>query len=177
MIIVLRYGHRKNRDKRITTHVGLVARAFGADGIIISGEKDEKVIESIKDVVARWGGKFSIKYERNWRKVVREWKERGLVVHLTMYGININDVIEEIKEKAKGKDVLIFVGAEKVPSEVYDLADFNVAIGNQPHSEVSALAVFLDRFFCGKELEREFRDAKIRVVPQAKGKKVVEKNL
>ena len=42
MITVLRLGHRKGRDKRITTHVGLVARAFGADELLIS-TKDEGI--------------------------------------------------------------------------------------------------------------------------------------
>ncbi len=28
---VLRLGHRRERDKRITSHLGLTARAFGAD--------------------------------------------------------------------------------------------------------------------------------------------------
>ena len=35
MIAVLRIGHRINRDKRITTHCALVARAFGAKKIFI----------------------------------------------------------------------------------------------------------------------------------------------
>jgi len=35
-----------------------------------------------------------------------------------------------------------FVRAEKVPAEMYDLADWNVAVDNQPHSEVAALASF-----------------------------------
>ncbi|HEX69064.1 MAG TPA: tRNA (cytidine(56)-2'-O)-methyltransferase, partial [Candidatus Bathyarchaeota archaeon] len=51
---------------------------------------------------------------------------------------------------------------------------FNVAIGNQPHSECSSLAVFLDRLFEGKELEKEFENAKLKIIPQARGKKVVK---
>lgn len=171
MIYVLRLGHRKERDKRITTHVGLVARAFGADGIILSGERDDQVIRSLEDVVERWGGPFSVEYRRDWRHVIEEWKEKGLVVHLTMYGIPVDDVIEKIR----GHDVLVVVGAEKVPGEVYKLADYNVAIGNQPHSEVAALAVFLDRYFEGKELYKEFKDPKIKIVPQERGKKVVKR--
>ena len=171
MIYVLRLGHRKERDKRITTHVGLVARAFGADGIILSGERDESVERSLRDVVERWGGPFDVTYRADWRRVIREWKERGVVVHLTMYGIPVDDVIQRIR----GKDVLVVVGAEKVPREVYDLADFNVAVGNQPHSEVAALAIFLDRYFQGRELRKEFRDWRIKVVPQERGKKVVKR--
>ena len=46
MINVLRLGHRIGRDKRITTHVALVARAFGADKILIDTEdrKTEEIV-------------------------------------------------------------------------------------------------------------------------------------
>ncbi|HII60955.1 tRNA (cytidine(56)-2'-O)-methyltransferase [Pyrococcus horikoshii] len=173
MIVVLRLGHRPERDKRVTTHVALTARAFGADGIIIASEEDEKVKESVEDVVKRWGGPFFIEFNRNWRKVMKEFT--GVKVHLTMYGLHVDDVIEELKEKLKkGEDFMIIVGAEKVPREVYELADYNVAIGNQPHSEVAALAVLLDRLLEGKGLKKEFKGAKIKIVPQARGKKVVE---
>ena len=37
---------------------------------------------------------------------------------------------------------MIVVGAEKVPREIYELADYNVAVGSQPHSEVSAWAYY-----------------------------------
>jgi len=32
-VIVIRYGHRPARDQRMTTHIALIARALGADGI------------------------------------------------------------------------------------------------------------------------------------------------
>ena len=41
LIEVLRIGHRPGRDKRVTTHVALVARAFGAGGIYIPGGDDK----------------------------------------------------------------------------------------------------------------------------------------
>ena len=34
-VAVLRLGHRPGRDNRMTTHVGLTARALGADRVII----------------------------------------------------------------------------------------------------------------------------------------------
>jgi len=111
-----------------------------------------------------------------WEKAVRKWRENGgVVVHLTAYGENIetSDVLERIK--ASGKDVLVIVGSQKVPREFFSekVSDFNVAIGNQPHSECSSLAVFLDRYFNGKELTKTFENAKIRIIPQKRGKKVV----
>jgi len=46
-----------------------------------------------------------------------------------------------------------------VPWALYERADFNVGVTNQPHSEVAGLAVFLDRLFEGTELDREWEDA------------------
>ena len=170
---VLRLGHRRLRDKRVSTHCGLVARAFGADGIVYSGEHDEKLIESIEKVVSNWGGVFEVGYEKNWRKFLKNFN--GVIVHLTMYGLPFEEKMREVKEKAsKGKDVLVVIGGEKVPGEVYGLADFNLSVGSQPHSEIAALALFLDRFFAGKEFEKKF-DGRLTVVPQERGKKVIEK--
>jgi tRNA (cytidine56-2'-O)-methyltransferase len=111
-----------------------------------------------------------------WTSAVRSWKaDDGIVVHLTAYGENVetSDVLRRIRES--GKNVLVIVGSQKVPKEFYsnDVSDFNVSIGNQPHSECAALAVFLDRFFEGKELARGFKKAKIKIVPQKRGKKTV----
>jgi len=167
-IWVLRLGHRIKRDQRISSHCALVARAFGADGIIFSGEKDENLLQSIKKVVERFGGKFEVKYEKNWKDVVKNWK--GKIVHLTMYGLPIQAKIEEIRNLEC--DLLIVIGGEKVPGEIYDLADWNIAITNQPHSEVAALAVFLDKFFEGKELEKKF-EGKVKVIPQERGKRII----
>jgi len=176
MIVVLRLGHRPERDKRITTHVALTARAFGADKIIIAAEEDEHVRESVEDVIRRWGGPFEIAFNPGWRKFMREWKENGgMIVHLTMYGIHIDDAMPRIREELeRGRDVLVVVGAEKVPREVYEMADYNVGVGNQPHSEVAALAVFLDRLLKGEGLRKSFENAKLRIIPQERGKKVIE---
>jgi tRNA (cytidine56-2'-O)-methyltransferase len=68
----------------------------------------------------------------------------------------------------------VVVGSQKVPGEFYssDVSDFNVSVGNQPHSECSALAIFLDRFFEGKELAKDFEKAKIKIVPKERGKEI-----
>ncbi|AIU70907.1 tRNA 2'-O-methylase [Thermococcus eurythermalis] len=175
MIVVLRLGHRPERDKRITTHVALTARAFGADKIIIAAEEDEHVRESVEDVVKRWGGPFEIEFDPGWKKILKEWREKGVIVHLTMYGIHVDDAMPKLKEELKaGKDILVVVGAEKVPRDVYELAHYNVAVGNQPHSEVAALAVFLDRLLDGEGLRKEFEGAKLKIIPQERGKKVVQ---
>jgi len=166
---VLRLGHRIIRDQRITSHCGLVARAFGANGITYSGERDENLEKSMKKVVKNWGGSFGIKYEKNWKKIIKNWK--GKIVHLTMYGLPIQDKINKIK-KSRGS-LLIIIGSEKVVTDVYHSSDWNVAVTNQPHSEVAALAIFLDMLFKGKELKKKFKKAKIRIVPKEKGKKTI----
>jgi len=165
---VLRLGHRRRRDPRLTTHVALTARALGCDGIILSGEKDDSIIKNINEVVKNWGNHFKVKYEKNWRNVINNWK--GKTIHLTMYGLPIQDKIDEIK---KLKNVLVIVGSEKVPSKIYQLVDFNVAVTNQPHSEVGSLAIFLDKLFKGKELEKKFKNVRIKIVPQEKGKRTI----
>ena len=55
---VLRIGHRPERDQRVTTHVGLTARALGAEGMYLAAD-DKGVVQSIADVVNRWGGAFT----------------------------------------------------------------------------------------------------------------------
>jgi len=175
-VVVLRWGHRF-RDQRVTTHVALVARAFGASEFVLVDVKDQAVKTTVEKIVANWGGRFLFDMGEPWKQVIKEWRSRGgLVVHLTAYGENIqtSDVVERIR--ASGKDVLLIVGSQKVPKEFFspDVSDFNVAVGNQPHSEVSSLAVFLDRFFCGEELAVEFKGAKLRIVPQRHGKKMAD---
>lgn len=170
---MLRLGHRVQRDKRVTTHVGLVARAFGASGFVIAGVKDENVTRSLRKVCEIWGRRdFVIEDGVDPLEYVRSWKgSGGIVVHLTMYGLHVDDVIDEIR--SVGKDILVIVGAAKVPRTYYEIADYNVAIGHQPHSEVAALAVFLDRLYGGRELRLIYPDAKLHVEPCPRGKRVV----
>lgn len=173
MISILRLGHRPSRDKRMTTHVGLVARAFGADRMYVSAP-DKALEENIKEVSEKFGGSFEAETGIKWRTLLKNFE--GIVVHLTMYGEPLDEIMGEIGERmGKGKDLLVVVGSEKVPREVYDEADFNVAVGNQPHSEVAALAIFLDRLFKGRQFEKSF-DGKIKIIPSKRGKKVVSKD-
>jgi tRNA (cytidine56-2'-O)-methyltransferase len=171
-VYVLRLGHRVERDKRVSTHVGLVARAFGASGIIYAGDRDDEMMSSVIDVVDRWGGDgFEVSYTQSWRKIIGDWRVGGgCVVHLTMYGMPVDDVIELIR---RCRDILVIVGSEKVPREVYQLSDYNVSVGSQPHSEVAALAIFLDRLFQGRELKIIYTDAKIAIIPSPRGKVVL----
>lgn len=172
-VVVLRLSHRYVRDDRVTTHVFLTARAFGAGRVIYSGQRDEKMEAGAKEVVEMWGGPFEVDYERDWRRTIEEWKEKGgEVVHLTVYGLPIQDVVHDIRES--GKDKMVVVGGAKVPGAVYELADWNIAVTSQPHSEISALSIFLHELFEGKELSKTFKDAKLIVEPRPRGKKVLK---
>jgi tRNA (cytidine56-2'-O)-methyltransferase len=166
MITILRIGHRLQRDKRITTHCALVARAFGADKILID-TLDKKIEETVLSTCKRFGGNFEIKTGVKSKKIIEEWK--GTIVHLTMYGEKLEKVVKKIDAK---KDILIIVGAEKVPRYIYELAGFNISVGNQPHSEVAALAIFLDRVTNGKWIDKKF-NGKLEIMPCDRGKKVI----
>lgn len=172
VVHVLRIGHRPARDERVTTHLFLAARAFGASGGTYTGVRDPSVEESVRSVVSDWGGGFSLGFTESWREAIRGWKGRGKVVHLTMYGLPLRRVIEAIR--VDPSDKLVVVGGAKVPGEVFGLADWNVAVTSQPHSEVSALAVFLHELHEGRELDAAFEGARLRVVPQDYGKMVEE---
>jgi tRNA (cytidine56-2'-O)-methyltransferase len=168
MIVVLRLGHRPTRDQRVTTHVALTARALGADEVWVS-TPDSELEKTIQSVVGRFGGKFKIKTGVDWRKAIKAWE--GQVVHLTMYGESLSKALPTIE----ARDLMIVVGAEKVPREVYDLADRNISVGNQPHSEVAALAIFLDRHGDGKKLEKG-QKGRLVIVPNPRGKTVVDRS-
>jgi len=56
------------------------------------------------------------------------------------------------------------------------IADYNVAIGSQPHSEIAALAIFLDRIFEGNQFNKSFLDEKMKIIPSNKGKNVIRKD-
>lgn len=168
MITILRLGHRHYRDQRLTTHVALTARALGAKKVILSGEKDEKILNSVTDIATRWGGDFKIEYEKNYRKIIKNFN--GKKLHLTMYGLPIQEKIEEIKTH---KDLMIIVGSEKVPKDIYHMVDYNIAVGNQPHSEVAALAIIMHEYHQGKELNLKFKNPKIKLNPSKAGKDII----
>ena len=164
---VLRIGHRPERDKRITTHVALTARAFGASKVYISNP-DSRVIKSVEEVVTKFGGNFKIIPTSNPKKIVQD--SNLLIVHLTMFGLPIDESVKKIKDEKKG--ILFIVGAEKVPPWVFELADYNISIGNQPHSEVAALAIAMNNLHF-ESYNKEFK-GKLSVIPSATHREMAE---
>lgn len=164
-LVVLRMGHRLVRDQRMTTHVALTARAFGADEVWVDRE-DHDLEARVADVVARFGGPFGVRTGVSPKRSLHRWE--GTVVHLTMYGEPLDKTLPRIP---RDRDLLLVVGSEKVPGDLFEKAGFNVAVGNQPHSEVAALAVFLDRWLQGDGLKKRF-EGRLQVQPSRRGKVV-----
>jgi len=170
-VIVLRMGHRVYRDSRVTTHVCLTARALGADGVVIADREDKTVEATIREVARRFGGEFSIESGKPWRKTIRDWSEKGgKIVHLTAYGLRLPDIIQEINQT--DGDILVVVGSEKMPGEVFKLADWNVSVTNQPMSEVAALAVFLDWHLQHRAFDKAFPNGQVEIIPSSDQKRV-----
>lgn len=168
-VAVLRLGHRPGRDDRMTTHVGLTARALGADHVYFPDNAGQS-LETVTDITDRFGGPFEVELTDSPKALLRNWE--GRIVHLTMYGERVQDVEDDIRTANETDPLLLVVGSEKVSFDVYEAADWNVGVTNQPHSEVAGLAVFLDRLFEGRELEQEWEDADRRVIPMETGKRV-----
>ncbi len=165
----MRMGHRFFRDSRVTTHVCLTARALGASGVMIADRLDKEVEATVRDVVKRFGGQFEVTSGVTWKQAIREWRQAGgKVVHLTAYGLPLPKLIDELQREPG--DLMVVVGSEKVPGEVFRLADWNVSVTNQPMSEVAALAVFLDWVGEHRGFGLEHGDAETVIVPSARGK-------
>jgi tRNA (cytidine56-2'-O)-methyltransferase len=170
-IQVLRLGQRFVRDDRTLTHLCLVSRALGAESIYLE-DAEKEVTGTLEEVNKTWGGDFKAILGIPWRKVIRGAKEEGRsVVHLTMYGVPIQDVAEKLRSLDK---ILLVVGGPKVPGKVYHEADYNVSVTSQPHSEIAALAIALHEIQSGEELKRTFHKSRLRILPSAHGKRVVE---
>ena len=169
VIEVVRIGQRVVRDDRVTTHVALVSRSFGAEKIFMT-EVNPEIKDTLDKINNTWGGNFVVEFIDNWKSVVKKKKEEGFkIIHLSMYGEKINDVQNQLRKEEK---MLVVVGAEKVPREIYELADYNIGVGSQPHSEISALAILLDRIQQWEQCEKVFPDAKRKIIPTKNGKNV-----
>ena len=173
-IEILRLGHRKGRDPRISTHLALVSRAMGADSFVLAGDPDDKLFSNINSVNERFGQGLACRYEKSPMKMLREISNsssdhKPLIIHLTMYGEPFKQVVPKIR---KNRPIVIVVGGAKVPGELFKISDYNIAVGNQPHSEVAALALFLDNWTDGKGLNREFSKPQLIISPSKSGKNV-----
>ncbi|MEC8955433.1 MAG: tRNA (cytidine(56)-2'-O)-methyltransferase [Candidatus Thermoplasmatota archaeon] len=175
-VSVLRLGHRRERDKRITSHLGLTARAFGANEVILAGDEDESALDTWRSVSDRFGGDFECRYEPKPMAFLRRFSQDagdgqpGVIVHLTMYGESWRESLNSIERSCP---MVIVVGGTKVSGEVFRLANHNISIGNQPHSEVAALGVFLESFIGPLDESKHFQGGEIQIVPSLDQKQVM----
>ncbi|MDD3178077.1 MAG: tRNA (cytidine(56)-2'-O)-methyltransferase [Candidatus ainarchaeum sp.] len=171
MIKIIKLDHRPLRDKRITTHCALVSRTFGADEFLYAGVCDKELEKNIINTNERWGDLgFKIKFIKEPLEFVKKYKGNGTIIHLTMYGGKILEYIENIKKNKK--EMLIIIGGPKVPGEYYKLADFNISVTNQPHSEVAALAIILN-YINPEYLEKDLFKSNIKIIPNKDHKNVI----
>ena len=177
-LFVVRLGHRHDRDTRITTHIGLVARAWGATRLLVAGDRDTGVLETVRDVNRRFGGSMDCSHEPSpmgWLKRfvvggLEDVDHPGLAIHLTMYGLPVDEVVPDLP---RNQPTAFVVGGPKVPPEIWDICQHHVSIGSQPHSEVAALAIALDRWGAQPD-DVDTSDARLRIIPTAQGKQVID---
>ena len=82
VIEVVRIGQRLVRDDRVTTHVALVSRGFGAERIYMT-EINPEIKDTIGKINNTWGGNFEIEFIEKWKPVVKKKKDEGYkIVHL-----------------------------------------------------------------------------------------------
>ena len=168
---VLRLGYRRGRDPRITTHLALVARAMGADGFLLAGDEDQEMFDNLKSVSDRFGGSLDTGHVKGLSYLRKHVEDGGVAVHLTMYGEPFRKAIPKIR---RDKPVVVVVGGAKVPGDVFKVCQHNVAVGNQPHSEVAALALFMDAWYGESASERQFEGARLIIEGTNDGKLVHE---
>jgi tRNA (cytidine56-2'-O)-methyltransferase len=164
-VSVLRLGHRPGRDPRLTTHVALAARALGADRLFLH-PPDPGLAERVASVGRSWGGAFEVEGVTDWKSVIRGFD--GTVVHLTMYGEPLSTRLPQLRRASR---ILVVVGGAKVPQELYERSTWNIAVGHQPHSEVAALSILLEKLL-GVPEPGPWPGAEQAIVPMARGKKI-----
>ena len=76
IIEVVRIGQRVVRDDRVTTHVALVSRSFGAEKIYMT-EVNPEIKETLDKINKTWGGNFEIEFIEKWKAIVKKKKEEN----------------------------------------------------------------------------------------------------
>ena len=88
-----------------------------------------------------------------------------------MYGAPYQNVTPTIR---RDRPLVVIVGGAKVPSEVFQISQYNLAVGNQPHSEVAALALFLDAWYGTGSIPRKLDGGELIINPSNHGKDVTD---
>ena len=102
--------------------------------IYMTGVSNGSINDTVSSVSKRWGGRFKVEIIQDWKSLAKLGK-RKVAKWLTLQCM-ASILMISLKGCAKKTSLLVIIGAEKVPQEAHDLADYNIAIGNQPHSEI-----------------------------------------
>ena len=76
VIEVVRIGQRLVRDDRVTTHVALVSRAFGAKNFMT--EVNPEIKDTLEKINKTWGGNFVVEFIDKWKSYCKKEKGRKL---------------------------------------------------------------------------------------------------
>ncbi len=155
-------------DYGLSVDLALAARAFGAQQIVFTSERSDRLVRHFKSVVSKWGGSFEVLFTKDWIGFVKE-KRNYKSVYLTQFGLPFSKVSSIIKTY---KNLVVIISTDGARGAAAH-SDFNVSISTQPHVSISALAIFLHEFYSGRELAMHFENAKYRVVPAAHAMKLV----
>ncbi|MEM0149397.1 MAG: hypothetical protein QXW10_00675 [Candidatus Micrarchaeaceae archaeon] len=140
-------------------NIAETARAFGASEIVFNGKPDASLKRKISLLNSKWGGKFSVLFISNYMEFIKT-KASYKKVLLSRFGTPISKCIYTLRTY---KNLLVIITMKEAQKSVSRIADFSVSITAQPHSGVSALAVFLHMFYEGRELAMHFENAKYKI--------------
>ena len=163
MITVLAVG---KCTREVMIDICMTSRAFGASKVAFTIKEDRKVQNTLRKVSKEWGGKFSIAFNTDYMKMIGN-SPNYKTVFLTQYGVPVEKVKHSIRTY---KNMTIVVAlSSKYTQKLMEVADFNVSITTQPHSSTSAIAVFLNTYFNGRENAIQFENATTKIIPAERG--------
>ena len=130
-------------------------------------------ISSVRSLGNAWGGSFSVVQKVSPLRIISEWKkDGGRVINLSMYGEDMRAPMSELYHVyyTLGQPLLVVVGSSKVDGKVYQASDFNLAVTHSPHSEVAALAIFLEKLLGNRAWGRRKPESRIKILSALKTK-------
>lgn len=152
--------------REVMTDICMTSRAFGASKISFTCNEDRKVANAVGKISDAWGGKFAISFNADYKKMMSN-SPNYKKIFLTQYGLPVQKVNHSLRTY---KNIMVIVSlTDALAQRLIDAADFNVSITTQPHSSVSAIAVFLHTYFNGRENAMQFENAKMKVIPMERG--------
>jgi tRNA (cytidine56-2'-O)-methyltransferase len=143
----------------------VTSRALGASEITFIGKEDARLVNYIKSMDSKWGGKFKVSFAKSYNEFMKS-SDKAIKVYLTRYGTSLAD--KSAMMSTYKRIVLIVTDKENV-EYINKIADFKISITSQPHCRAASIAVFLHEYYKGREPAMHFENAKYKLVPTEKG--------